>query len=121
MLNYDLFKVVVAPEFAGKSNSTLDLFAAQAEIQITEKVWLTRYDMGVAYLTAHMITMADRNARSGGNKVTGELRKTKVGNLEREYAVDDKNSDGAYNLTSYGKEFIRLRKQLVIGPIFLGC
>lgn len=120
-LNYELFKKVVAPEYANKSNAELDMFAVEAEIEVTEKVWLTRYPRAVALLTAHLIAMSERNKTMGGNAATGSLKKTKVGDLEREFASKDSGNDGSYSLTIYGVEFLRLRKQVLMGPKFVGC
>ena len=120
-LNYQLFRVVVAPAYAGMTDAELDVFAAEAEIEISKKKWLTRYDRGVAYITAHLITMSKKSAKSGGDSETGPLKKKKVGNLEREFGVNNENKDGSYSLTTYGMEFLRLRKQVFMGPKFVSC
>ena len=122
MLNYDLFRVVVAPEYAALSNATLDIFAAEAEIEISVKAFGKRYPRAVALITAHLINMSKRS-EDGSSSSSGELKKIKVGDLEREFAVSsaDSKSNGSYNLTTYGKEFLRLRKQSLMGPKFVGC
>ena len=121
MLNYDLFRVVVAPEYAALSNATLDIFAAEAELEVSVKAFGKRYPRAVALITAHLINMSKRS-EDGSSSSSGELKKIKVGDLEREFAVSsDSKSSGSYNLTTYGKEFLRLRKQSLMGPKFVGC
>ena len=119
-LNEHLFKVVVAPEFANEPN--LDLFATEAECEVNINVWGCRYDRAVALITAHLIAMSKKSNGMGGSSVTGQLRKVKVGDLERDFAsgsTADKN--GSYDLTTYGAEFLRIRKQVLKGPRFIGC
>lgn len=125
MLNYELFRVVVAPEFADTDkypNSTLDLFAAEAECEVSATAWGCKYDRAVALITAHLISMSKKSSE-GGSSGAGQVKKVKVGQLEREYDVGSgSDSTNAYNLTTYGKEFLRLRKQILRGPIFVsGC
>lgn len=121
MLNYDLFRLVVAPEYAAKTNNELDVFANEAEIEITVKVWKTRYDRGVALITAHLIAMSERPSNMGGNSATGQLIKTKVGDLERQFGkASNDGKNGSYDLTTYGAEFLRLRRQVLKGPVFVG-
>lgn len=124
MLNYDLFRKVVAPEFSDVNtypNSTLDLFAAEAECEVSATAWGCRYDRAVALITAHLISMSKKSSE-GGSGGTGQIKKVKVGQLEREYDVGSgSDSSNSYNLTVYGKEFLRLRKQILKGPIFVSC
>jgi hypothetical protein len=117
-LDYDLFRNVVAPEYATKTNEELDPFAEQAEIEITDSVWKTRYDRGVALLTAHLIKVSELYQSQGGTSSSGQLVETKVGDLRRKFA-ENKQSNGSYNLSTYGSEFLRLRKQVLMGPIFV--
>lgn len=124
MLNYELFRKVVAPEYADKTDAELDLFANEAECEVSESKWGCKYDRAVALITAHLIAMSERAKNSGtGSSGTGQLTKVKVGQLERTFDAgsDVEKKDGSYNLTIYGKEFIRIRKQLLKGPIFVSC
>jgi len=122
MLNYNLFRIVVAPEYAAMSNGELDVFATEAEIEVSKKTFGKHHPRALALITAHLINMSKRSA-DGSSSTTGELKKVKVGDLEREFAVNaaDAKSGGSYNLTTYGKEFIRIRKQVLKGPKFVSC
>ncbi len=119
MLNYDLFKTVVAPEYKDMENATLDVFATEAECEIAESKFGCKYDRAVALITAHLIKMSEISQ----NGITGQLVKTKVGQLERQYDVANSGDakDGSYNMTVYGKEFLRIRKQILKSPIFVSC
>lgn len=124
MLNYELFRKVIAPEYAKKTDAELDLFATEAECEVSEKKWGCKYDRAVGLITAHLIAMSERAKNSGtGSSGTGQLTKVKVGQLERTFdaGAGTGSDDGSYNLTIYGKEFIRIRKQLLKGPIFVSC
>jgi hypothetical protein len=120
-LNYDLFRKVVAPEFASMSDEDLDLFAAEAECEVAQSKWGCRYDRAIALITAHLIAMSQRASGMGGNAATGELKKVKVGDLEREFQSSSSDSSDSYGLTTYGKEFLRIRKQILKGPVFVSC
>lgn len=124
--NYELFRVVVAPEFASKTDAEIDLFANEAlcEVNCNKSRWGCRYDRAWALITAHMMKLSEisKNGSSGGG---GPLKKVKVGQLEREYdtASSTEAKNGSYNLTNYGLEYIRLRKKNLSSPIFVppGC
>lgn len=121
-LNYDLFRTVVAPEFAAKADNELDPFASEAEIEVSQKAFGKRYDRAVALITAHLIVMSQKKSGNGGGAgATGEVESTKVGQLSRKFNVESSMTErgGSYNLTHYGKEFLRLRKQILKSPIFV--
>ena len=120
MLNYDLFRKVVAPEYASMIDADLDVFAAEAEIEVSLKAFGKFYDRAVALITAHLIAMSERYKTMGGNSATGQLSKTKVGDLERQFlSSGDSGKNGSYDLTTYGTEFIRIRKKVLMGPKFV--
>ena len=106
-LNKALFRTVVAPEYAAKDDATLDIFADEAALELSKKKWGKRYPRGLAYITAHLIKFAEiSTAKNSGN--SGQLKRTRVGKLEREYAVSSgSGANDSYNMTTYGKEYIR--------------
>lgn len=117
-LNYELFRTVVAPEFAAKADADLDVFAEEAELEISEKAFKKLYPRAVALITAHLIKMSELSNSPNGS--TGELKKVKVGDISREYAVGESQADGdTYALTVYGKEYLRLRSKLLKTPMFV--
>jgi hypothetical protein len=123
--NIDLFKKVVAPEFEPREDLEIKLFADEAYLELSESVWGKRHPRAWCLITAHMMKLAEKTKADGGDSSTGsvnELKRVKVGDLEREYAVPGKsntNDADTYGLTLYGKEFLRLRKQVLMTPMFV--
>lgn len=116
--NYSTFRTVVAPEFSSMSDAEILDFANVAKCQVSVKCFGCRYDYAWGLMTAHLIKVSKLGNNSSG--AVGELKRTKVGQLEREYATDGTNaSKDSFNLTKYGKEFVRLRKQNVKSPVFV--
>jgi len=115
-INLVLFRTVVAPEFASMTDEQINSFGTEAEIEIAERVFKERYPRAVCLITAHLIAKSKQSSTMGA---TGPLKRTKVGDLEREYAVSTEGANEPYNLTSYGKEFIRLRRQVPMTPVFV--
>lgn len=119
--NFVLFKKVIAPEFEDSTEAVIQCFADEAYLELSEQVWGKRHPRAWGLITAHLMAIADRS-KAGGNAGTGQIKKVKVGQLEREFDVgSSKDSSDSFNLTVYGKEFLRLRKQVLIGPVIVGC
>jgi hypothetical protein len=108
-LNVDLFKVL-APEFAATPQPTLDLVAAEAARFVPVDVWLAKADLGLVYMTAHMLKQAKDAAEN-----TGSLVSTKVGDLERRFASTG-DSDDELDSTVYGQRYKAARRTLIISP-----
>lgn len=114
-LNAALF-AALAPEFASYNATALALVSAEAERFVNTNVWGAKADLGVVYMTAHMLKMA---ALAGSN-VGGQVTMEKVGDLQRNYASGSKpNGDHELAQTQYGKEFIRARRSLQISPFMV--
>lgn len=101
----------LAPELLTESPDRINRFIGLASLSVNSTIWGSKADLGTGLLAAHMMTMSNRKGRSG---VTSE----KVGDLARSYAPTD-TDDGALGQTSYGQEFLRLRKSLLITPIIV--
>lgn len=122
MIDLALFRVVVAPEFAAMTDDQINLFGTEAEIEVAERIFGPRYPRACCLITAHLIAMAKKAEKLGGVNSTGQVIKTKVGDLERQYSNDSMNGAvNSYDLTSYGKEFKRLRQQCLMTPLFVSC
>jgi len=119
--NLDLFKKVVAPEYKGKPETKISLFYTEAALEVSESKWGKYHPRAWALMTAHLMKMfdiSDLGQASGGN---AQLKKVKVGDLEREFAVSETKGKDTLELTIYGKEYIRLRKKILKGPLFVSC
>ncbi len=103
------------PEFATLADDFIQLYIDQASLSVNASVWLAKSEIGIAYLTGHLLTMVTKFV--GG--VSGPVSSEKVGDLSRNYAQLALPSANEYSMTSYGIEFYRLRKSLPISPMVL--
>ena len=112
----------MAPEFAGLVDpSIIDPIPALvilAELEVKADFWKDKTDHGVALLVAHMVAMGKKGG-SGSN--IGGVKKLKVGQMEKEFATVNTESLKAIESTSYGLEFVRIRRTLVKSPFFVSC
>jgi len=101
------------PEFVSETNPTIDLFVADSVVIINEAYWGTKYDLGLYYLTAHYLTLANRSA-SGSTASIGAVASKSVDGVSIAYATATPNdgSDAYYNSTAYGQRYLALRKTL---------
>jgi len=117
--DYD-FVIDVAPELSGESETRINRFIGLAKLSVSEDVWGAKADFATALLAAHYLTMATREG------VGGEVKRKRIGEAEIEYGLTGGGSTSTdavheLNLTSYGKQFLQLRRTLVITPRVSGC
>jgi len=104
-------KESIAPEFATKDDSVVQVFLDRAALYLSESVFGTLYDTAVLYLAAHMMTITFR-----GSGDAGKIVKKKVGDIEVQYSNNSaKGAAETLSETSYGREFMRIRRTKVIG------
>ncbi len=117
------------PEFKDSSVYTtpeIQFWADLAELQVLESVWKRARATGVKLYVAHEITLSAQNQKAaavGGVPGTmGGIPNTKtVGSVTVGYdstATSEKDA-GWWNLTNYGKQFIRLARIFGAGCIQL--
>lgn len=117
------------PEFQNTvtyPSEMITFWATIAEQQVLACVWRTMVTQSVQLYVAHEITLAAQNAKlaaSGGVPGTsGGVANTKtVGSVSVGYdseATSEKDA-GYWNLTNYGKQFIRLARIFGAGAIQL--
>lgn len=107
----------VAPQYVGDSRATT--FLSLAGNRISAEFFGERYDEAVAWLTAHMLTMADREAAEraagGAGASSGAIQSKSAGDLSIGFggamgSVGRMNpEDAALTSTSYGLEYLRIR------------
>lgn len=117
------------PEFANTvtyPDQMIEFWAALAQAQVRSCVWKTQWLMGVSLYTAHEITLAAQNAKAaaaGGMPGTsGGVANTKtVGSVTVGYdqTTTTEKDAGYWNLTNYGRQFIRLARIFGAGAIQL--
>lgn len=117
------------PEFASAVEYPTELitfWATVAEEMVPCRLWKTMWPVGVNLYVAHEITLAAQNnksAASGGVPGTsGGVPTTKtVGSVSVGYDANTttEKDAGYWNLTNYGKQFIRLARIFGAGAIQL--
>lgn len=117
------------PEFADTEKYTTDqiqFWVDLAVLQVTECIWKRAWSKGVSLYVAHEITLAAQNEKAasfgGVPGVSGGIANTKtVGGATIGYdtVVTSEKDAGYWNLTNYGKQFIRLARIFGAGAIQL--
>lgn len=100
--------LAIAPELDTESPRRIKTFIDLAEDQVGT-VFGSRRDLAVAYMTAHMITVANRLGKGGA--ITSESE----GELSRSYQQAGDGTDPIMS-TSYGQEFKRMSRAAVFSP-----
>lgn len=108
-------------EFSKIGDEVILNFIEEAKLQINPKIWGRYYEVGVIYLTAHLITMQGLLNDSTTNNPTPiqEVSSKSVGALSISYTSNKtgfENESGDYFLTKYGKRFLELKK--IVKPHF---
>lgn len=117
------------PEFADTTvypTPQIEFWVAVAEQQVVKNIWGKMWYLGVNLYVAHEITLASQNtkaAKVGGSPgQQGGIANTKtVGSatIGFDAATSTEKDAGYWNLTTYGKQFIRLVRIFGAGCIQL--
>lgn len=108
------------PEFSDTfayPDGQIEFWSGLAQAQVRESVWGQQWLRGVYLYTAHEITLAAQNAKAasvgGVPGVSGGIANNKtVGSVTVGYDTTStaEKDAGYWNLTNYGKQFIRLAR-----------
>lgn len=108
------------PEFSDTSrypDTQITFWGNLAELQVNQNRWGTAWSTGVQLYVAHEITLAAQNAKAGAiggvpGGQSGPVNTKTVGSVTVGYdtTVAAEKDAGYWNLTSYGKQFIRLAR-----------
>lgn len=106
------------PEFTDTAvypDAQITFWATIAEEQVVKTIWGDLYTFGTQLYVAHEITLASQNvsvAAAGGmpGQNEGIANQKTVGNVSASYdsASNSEKDAGWWNMTNYGKQFIRL-------------
>ncbi len=117
------------PEFADTTvypTEMIQFWVVIAEAQVLQNIWKALWPQGVNLYVAHEITLAAQNAKAaqmgGSPGQQGGIAQSKtIGSVTVNYDAQTSNEkDAAYwNLTTYGKQFIRLVRIFGAGCIQL--
>lgn len=107
------------PEFISENNDRVQVFIDDAVVQINEVFWSTKFDIGISYLAAHFLELANTSVVGGGASVGGMVSGQSVDGTSINFAVptikDTKES--FYMSTTYGQRYWALLKSLGSGAI----
>lgn len=117
------------PEFADDTVYTdglIEFWSGIAETFVRKPVWCNSWMFGVKLYTAHEITLAVQNVQSSATGSTpgqqgGVANSKAVGavNVAYDASTMSEKDAGFWNLTTYGKQFIRLARMFGAGAIQL--
>jgi hypothetical protein len=117
------------PEFSDTvkyPSPMIEMWSAFAIAQVRASAWGTQVNLGISLYTAHELVLAAQNvdaSRVGGSPgQQGGIAQTKtIGSVTVGYDAQSSNEKDAsyWNLTTYGKQFIRLCRIFGAGCIQL--
>ena len=110
------------PEFSAVNDVRIQALLDIANLSVSQKVWGSAYAPGMAYLVAHLLKRSGAAIGvSGGSSNAGTVSSEKVGELPRSYSAPggsgSSGEDAFLSTTSYGMEYLRLRRQLLVTPM----
>lgn len=111
---FEEFNKVPAPK--------VELFLQLAGKRVAQSVWGTMWETGVYYLAAHMLASSG-GAGGVGGAAGGALTQVSVGDLSRTYTpiADSDTGDSTFKTTAYGRMFLELRRENVVGATVTGA
>lgn len=117
------------PEFTDTTvypSPMITFWATVAEQMVPQPLWKMMWTQGVNLYVAHEITLASQNAKTaaiGGTpgQQGGIASQKAVGSANVSYdpQTTTEKDAGYWNLTTYGKQFIRLARIFGAGPVQL--
>lgn len=109
------------PEFDSVADARIQLFIDDSVVILNESFWGAKYDLGIYYLTAHYLTLAEKSESGGTSGTSGAISSRSVDGTSVTYAsiTPDDSSEGYYLSTTYGQRYIALRKKLSTGATYV--
>lgn len=103
-------------EFDSVSDSKIQVFLDDSELELNVSVWGSYYDKGGYALAAHGLKLSQLESSVPG----GSISSKKVGDVQINYNVKspDSSLEYYYNSTPYGQEYYRLM-QLIAPSCFV--
>lgn len=106
---------LIAPElvtFIDANEGTVTLILSDVAGEVTQGVFGSKQEKAQRYLAAHYLTFANSSSGAGA----GPVKKEKVGDVEKEYAVSAVSSaKPGFSETSYGRTFLQIRSGCIVG------
>lgn len=105
----------IAPELKDRPANEFEIFQSLAEVWLDESVWGDKFTVGLAYLTAHLMTLSI----SRGGEIAGPLTSETVGATSASYGTSGLTEE-EMGSTGYGQMFVSLRRGVVYSPLVGG-
>lgn len=105
------------PEFDTVADERVELFIEDAELTLNESHWGAKYNLGLYYLTAHLLAVGGRTSTSSGAAgAFSSVASRAVDGTSISYnqPAIDRLGDSFYMQTAYGQRYINLRDSLRI-------
>lgn len=110
----------MASEFSDVDDKNVNSMIELQGVRISEKAFGDKYDLAVAYLTAHAFKLDEMlrgGGASSGGLASGAITSEKEGSISVGYAsptLSRYNDGSLYSKTAYGLLFLELRSQCII-------
>lgn len=100
-------------EYSTTADERIQLFIDDSILILNEAFWGEKYDLGLAYLTAHFLTIADKSA-AGNIGSVGQVQSKAVDGTSVSFnsGISNSQQDAFYASTSYGQRYLTLRRTL---------
>ena len=111
---------LVAGEFDNVSDENVNSMIELQRVRISQKAFGDKYDLAVAYLTAHAFKvdeMLKGGGSSSGGLLSGAITSEREGGISVWYAspsLSRYNDGSLYSKTAYGLLFLELRSQCIV-------
>lgn len=111
---------LVAGEFENVSDDNVTAMIELQGVRISQKAFGDKYDLSVAYLTAHAFKLDEMlkgGGASSGGLISGAITSEKEGSISVGYAspsLSRYNDGSLYTKTAYGLLFLELRSQCIV-------
>ena len=111
---------LVASEFNDMDDEKVNSMVELQGVRVSPKAFGDKYDLAVAYLTAHAFKLDEMlkgGGASSGGLVSGAVTSEKEGSISVGYAsptLSRYNDGSLYAKTAYGLLFLELRSQCIV-------
>ena len=111
---------LVASEFNDVDDKRVNSMIELQGVRISQKAFGDKYDLTVAYLTAHAFKLDEMlkgGGASSGGLISGAITSEKEGSISVWYAppqLSRYNDGSLYSKTAYGLLFLELRSQCIV-------
>ena len=119
--NYTDF-IALFPMFSDLDQPFVELWLEKVKLEISSKVFGNLYSMATYYLLAHSLTVYRLTNASGGIE-KGAVTSESEGDFSVSYAtapMPSSSDSSNYSSTSFGREYLSLRKKVVVGLSGIG-